>query len=295
MRRWIVFALLLGACDPTEAADPCEARLRALEARLTSAAATAEPSGAPSRVRLPRSEAGAPLTGTPPLLVIASDVVFAGRGVGGSETIDRTAETLRQDLRSWARAHDIADDAPFPIAVWSAPDESVDALVGLLRHAPSNARFALLVRGPPRAALDDEPTWVEPALRSRSGRPESRRQHLEAAWTRATEGCPAAGPHMPTPAPLAPAGPPLGAPAIDSLMSALEACGCEGTHLAAIEAVTTRALVDAAGPVLRLPATLRFGPPTDDAAVVESPPDQTIAALVQVIAARRGALWVRAD
>jgi len=293
----VVAAGFVGACGSTEAADPCETQLSELETRLGSAAARAEPSGAPPGVPLPSSEAGVALEGAPPLLVVSSEVVFAGRGVGGvgdAEAIDHTAETLRNDLRSWSQVHDVSSDAPFPIALWVAPDVRVDDLVRLLRHAPSNARFALLIRGPVQAAREDEPSWVGPALRSRSGRPESQRRHLEAAWTRAVESCSAAAPHMPTPAPLAPAGPPLGAPAIGGLMGALRSCGCESTELAAIEAVATHALINADGPVLRAAATLRFGPPTDGSPAIEVAPDLQVHTLVERLSGREGALWIAA-
>jgi len=294
MRFWLTAALLLGACDSERRVDPGEARLAAIARRLEAAAAVAEPTGAPPDVALPRSAAGGPLEGAPPLLVVSETVIFAGRGVGGIEAADRAAETLREDMTSWAAAEQ-RGDGELPVALWAAPDVTAGALTELLRHAPRRARFALLVRGPPGEARDDEPRWVEPALRARAGRPESFRERSAQAWERATRACEAAAPHLPIPAPLAPAGPPLGAPTVDDLVAALRTCGCDGVDLPAMEAVATRALVDRAGPVRRLPPTLRFGPPTDDAPALEPAPDTPVDALVESLAQREGALWIRAD
>jgi len=295
MRTWITTALLLVACDASDRVDPCEARLNGIAQRLEAAAAVAEPTGAPPDVALPRSTAGQPLGGAPPLLVVSETVIFAGRGVGGLERADRAAETLRDDMTSWAAAEGRDDDAPLLVALWAAPDVTARALTDLLRHAPRRARFALLVRGPRPTARDDEPGWVEAALRWRAGRPESFRERSAQAWERATQTCERAAPHLPIPAPIAPAGPPLGAPTVDDLVAALRACGCDGVDLPAMEAVATRALVDRAGPVRRLPPTLRFGPPVDDAPALEPAPETTVDALTGSLAEREGPLWIRAD
>lgn len=285
--------LLLAACDMSPPVDPCDARLDALERRLEAAAATSEPSGAPPDVALPRHDTGTRVEGTPPLMVVSWEVVFGGRGVGGLDDVDRTAETLRADLRAWATTHEAEE--PYTVLLWVAPDVTVDALTRLLRHAPEEARFALLVRGAPVDADPDEPAWIERALSAPAGNPVSQRAHLDEAWGRATRQCERAAAHLPVPAPLAPAGPSLGVPTVSGLMRALRACRCEGTDLSGIEAVARRALVDADGPVHRLPATLRFGPATGSGAELEFGPSDTLDDLVERVDAREGTVWIRVD
>ncbi len=299
MRRALLgpaVALGLLGCGGREVADPCEAQMAALEARLTALAAGATPAAAPAIGALPASSRGVALEGTPPLVVVSTDEVLLGeRGVGGLDDLERTAETLRADLRRWAAAEELPDDAPFLVALWVAPEVDAAALTTLLRHAPERARFALLVRGPALGALEGEPAWVADAVPRATGRPELLRQRLDAAWRRATESCPAARAEAPMPATLRPAGPPMGAPSVAGLMTALRACGCARADLVAVEAVARRALVDRRGPVRRLAATLRFGRPTDDAPAVEVAPDETVGALVARIDSREGPLWVRRE
>lgn len=295
LRSLALSSLIVAGCGAVREADPCDERLVVLEARLSRAAANAEPSGSPPDVPLPRVDTGASIDGAPPLLVVSDEIVFTGRGVGGTDDIERSAETLRSDIRSWARANRRQSGDELRIALWVAPDVLVDTLVRLLRHAPGHARFALLVRGPVFEPGAGEPGWVPRAFRVRTGDPSGQRLRLESAWARATETCERARGHLPLPAPLAPAGPPLGAPTVRGLMDALRACRCTGTDLAAIEAVATRALVDRDGPVFRLRPSLRFGPPTDDAPALELRPGDDVADLVAQLEGRDGPLWVRVD
>lgn len=293
IRSLTMFALLIAGCDGGANTDPCDARLAALEQRLALAAASSGPSGAPPDVPLPTLEEGDPLEGAPPLLVVSDEVVLAGRGVGGGEDVDRTAETLSGDLRSWARANRHPEGQPLVIALWTSPEVHVDTLVRLLRHAPGEARFALLVRGAPRAPPEDEPSWVPGAFRVRTGDPRDQRDQLDAAWTRATQTCERARAHLPVPAAFAPTGPALGAPSVTGLMSALGQCRCQGTDLPAIEAIATRALVDRDGPVHRLAPSLRFGPPTDGTPALELGVDDDVADLAARLVGRAGSLWVQ--
>src|SRR5690606_32342656 len=69
-RAAALLALAMLACGgEKKAADPCEARIDAIAARLERAARYAEPSGAPPEVPLPEATGGIPLEGTPPVLV----------------------------------------------------------------------------------------------------------------------------------------------------------------------------------------------------------------------------------
>ena len=288
-----VLCLFLFGCGTQPAVDPCEPRLTQFEERLTWAAVTSEPAGAPPQVPLPTSAHGVPRRAAAPLLVVSVDEVsFAGRGVGGGDDLTRIAETLRADMSSWARVHRLLSAEEIPVLLWAAPDVPARRLVRLLRHTPANVRYHLLVRGAARPPSPSEPAWVGPALRGRSGRPESERERVEAAWARVSEGCPGIAPHMPTPAPLTQVGLLLGPPAQDELVGAVRDCGCASADVDAIEAVAMHALVAPAGPVLRLASTLRFGPPTDAADAVPAAQGQDVQALIERYASRTGPLWV---
>ncbi|MCB9593814.1 MAG: hypothetical protein H6719_13860 [Sandaracinaceae bacterium] len=294
--RCIALGIALAGCGIADDTDPCERRMAALETRLAEAARTAPPSEAPTEVQLAPSEHGVLLEGAPPLLVVGDEVVFQGRGVGGGDDVDRVAETLRSDLRSWEAAQGLEGPEVVTIALWADASSSADTLARLLRHAPPNVRFAGLVRGPPLGPLEHEPEWLDQTLSGGAqGRPEGQRVRFETAWTRATSDCPAARGQMPAPAAVRQGGPPLGAPSIDGLMTALRSCSCDHTDFVAVEAVARRALVDPAGSVHRLRATLRFGAPTDAAPVIEVETNQTVADLVARIDEREGMLWVRSD
>ncbi|MEZ4340554.1 MAG: hypothetical protein R3B82_28370 [Sandaracinaceae bacterium] len=294
MRR-LLAALLLVGCGGAEGADPCAARIDALEQRLGELAATATPETAPLGGALPASTRGVPLEGAPPLLVVTDEVLLNERGVGGIEDVEQTAETLRSDLRRWAASEGLSNQATWTVALWVAPDVPAATLARLLRHAPERARLALLVRGAPLPPLEHEPAWVASAMPAATGRPETLRERLDTAWGRATSGCPAARAQAPMPATLRPAGPLLGPPSVGGLAAALRECGCDDVDLVAVEAVARRSLVDRAGPVHRLRATLRFGPPTDDAPAEEILSNETVADLVTRIEAREGDLWLRGE
>jgi len=249
----------LVACDGEPAEDPCERRIGQLGERLAAAAAMAEPSGAPPDVALPRAD-GVPLETALPLITVTEDEVrFGERGVGGGDDLERLAETLGADLRSRARALRVEEGAAWEVGLWVAPEVPAHRLAQLLASAPSEARFVLLVRGDPaaRPEVAGAPEWVEAATRGDAHDAVDRRDRLEEAWTRATEGCDAARAHLPLPAPLLPAGPPLGPPSTAALTRALGACGC-GVDLAAIEAVAVEALVPLEGPLARARPSLRF-------------------------------------
>lgn len=280
-------AALAVACGSREEVDPCEARLRALEARLTAATEVGEPSGAPPDVDLPAG-GGAPIDPARPLLVVSDEVVFANRGVGGLEDIEPTAETLRADLAGWASTHDVPEGERLELLLWAAPDVRVDALVRLLRHAPVSA--ALLVRGEAEDA--DEPAWVEEALRAPEGNPVSQRAHLDEAWARATRTCPRAGPHLPL---SSRSTGPLGTTNFRELIRALRACQCEGTDLVGIEAVARRGLIDRRGPLHRLPATLLFGPADGPGEELVFGPEDDVTALVERLPDLPGLTSIRAD
>ncbi|MBX3274957.1 MAG: hypothetical protein KF729_32130 [Sandaracinaceae bacterium] len=292
-RASLIVALALGACS-RGVDDPCEARLRAIEERLTAAAASAAPAGTPEEAALPRSDRGVPFDGAPPLLVVGDEVVLAGRGVGGIEELDATGTTLRRDLARFVEGRAPADE-PLLFAVLAAPDVSADALARLLRGAPADARFALGVRAAPLPALEGEPAWVESETRAIPGRPEALRERLDAAWSRATASCEPARAHVPVPPALRPADPPLGAPSVHALVAALRECRCGDPGLGAIEAVARRALVGPDGPVHRLRVTLRFGLPSDAAPAVEVEPHETVEAFARRLEGREGPLWVRAE
>lgn len=298
-RAAIVLALLAVACGQRPV-DPCTARVDAIAARLERASELADPSGAPPEVPLPRGPGGVPLEGAPPLLVIGADEVrFAGRGVGGLTDEEALAAHVASDLRAYATAETEREDA-WTVALWVDPALEVHRLARMLSRAPPEVRFALLVRATdvraPRAP--DAPDWVRAAVRVRptTGALE-RRERLDEAWARATEGCELARAHLPVPAELAPAGPPMGAPSTDALLDALRRCGCEGVDLPAIEAVALAALVSREGPLARMPHALRFGPATDHGRDLVLEGDADAQALVTRLASTpRGELiWVSAD
>ncbi|GAB5546064.1 MAG: hypothetical protein SangKO_058240 [Sandaracinaceae bacterium] len=281
MWRWMLLgALGLVACDGDAAEDPCVERLRALEERLAVASAMAEPSGAPPDVPLPHAE-GVPLTVAVPIVTVTADEVrFGERGVGGGDDLERLAETLGADLRSRARALRVEEGSPWEIGLWAAPDVEVHRLTRLLASAPDEARFFLLVRGEPsaRPSVEDAPDWITEAVASQAHDDVDRRDRLEEAWDRATRTCEAARPHLPLPAPLLPAGPPLGPPSTSALLRALRQCGCRDTELAAIEAVAVEALVPAEGPLSRARPALRFRA-LAEGRELRLPPDADVAAL----------------
>lgn len=300
MRRALVPLLLLLAlgCDDEPEVDPCARNLGALRERLERVAAMAEPAGAPDWVEPPEHASGVPFTEVGPLLVVTPDEVeLAGRGVGGGDDPERMAENFSSDLRGWARSHRVDEDAPLWVAVWAAPDTTLGHLRDLVRLAPPQARYALLVRAPEPEARAEVPGWVDEAFAPTTppGRPRVRQQHVERAWRRATRTCEGARPHLPLGGRLEATGPALGPPSVAPLMRALEECGCEGTELDVIEAVASRALVPPRGAVLRLPPALRFGPAMDDAPEQTFGPDDTVASLVERLGGSGGAVWVRVD
>lgn len=266
-RPLLALALVLAACDaPPAAVDRCTARIDAIARRLERAGAVADPSGAPPEIPLPRGRGGEPLSGALPLLVVSADEVrLAGRGVGGAEDDERLAALIAEDLRALAATRE--SDEAWTVALWVDPALEVHRLVRMLSRAPPEVRFALLFRSTdvrlPRAP--GAPPWVREALRfAPTAGPLERRERLDEAWARATERCPGAREHLPVPAELAPAGPPLGPPSPAPLIEALRRCGCDGPDLAAIEAVALAALVHPDGPLVRAPHSLRFGPATDE-------------------------------
>lgn len=312
----VALAALLGAgCgddDDEASADPCAARLDAMEARLEAAAAGAEPAGAPSAVSLPSASRGAPLGGPRPLLVVSRDEVrLAGRGVGGGDDLERLAETLGSDLRGLARSR--GGDSPPTVALWVAAELPVHRLARLLSRAPPDQDFVLLARGP-RPERADAPPWVAEGLEppplepdpvdAEDGRfwrarrpddPRARRERVEALWERATTGCEAARGHLPAPPERTAAGPPLGPPSVDPLMRVLRRCGCDEVDLAAVEAVAHAALVSPEGPLVRVGPKLRFGLATGEGREIRAG-DATVAALVSRLAGvAADRAWIRAE
>ncbi len=255
----LLFAIVLGGCDrPSAPRDPCTARIDGIAERLSTAAQYADPSGAPPDVALPSARGGVALASELPILVVGRDEVrLSGRGVGGGDDIDRIAEALVSDLRALEQT--VADeDQPWLVALWAEPELDVDRLVRLLAGAPPRARFALLARGSdvrlPRAQRP--PQWTRPFLR---GDAFTRRDRLEEAWERASGSCERARDELPLPASLESAGPMLGTPSVQALISAMRHCGCE-SDLAGMEAIALAALVPAEGALVRMPQRLRFGP-----------------------------------
>jgi hypothetical protein len=290
-------ATLLGcfvaACGFTEPApDPCAARVDALAERLARAASFAEPSGAPPDVELPAARGGVALEGAPVLLVLAeSEVRLGGRGVGGAD-VDRAAATLARDLRALMEASsEEGSDASWVVALWIEPTVTLERIARLLEGAPPRVHFALLVRAADvevtRAA--SPPAWTREALRvTRDADPFARRERVEEAWVRATEGCEAARAHLPSQASLAPAGLPLGGPSVEPLVRAIRTCGCAAADLDAIEAVTLAALVPASGPVAVLPRRVRFGPALERGEELAIDGDTSASALAARLARLRG-------
>lgn len=294
-RAAALLALAMLACGgEKKAADPCEARINAIAARLERAARYAEPSGAPPEVPLPEATGGIPLEGTPPVLVVGPEEVrLAGRGVGGEG--DELAARLASDLRALREVSVESDDgAPWTVALWADPSTSLERLGALLSQASADASFALLVRASDVRAPRGEspPEEVQAALRARPGESVyERRERLDLAWERATATCESARGHLPIPASLAPSGPPMGAPTTEPLVDALRRCGCEGTDLVAMEAIALAALVSSEGPLVRMPPALRFGHATDDAR--ETTARGTVADLATAIAGRPAEpLWI---
>ncbi len=305
-RRAVVGVAVIGiaaiaaasGCDARPTEDPCAAPLAALRQRLEDAAARAEPPGAPDWVDPPAGD-GVPMEAPAALLVITrDDIELAGRGVGGGDA-DEAAEVLAEDLARWGRAHLDADADRLPVGLWASPDTPVERIQRAVRASPPEARFGLLVRGAP-AARDGDPDYVTEAFRDDTqGRPRVRRQRIERAWRRATSRCEPARNHLVTGGGLeAASGPALGRPSVARLLEALAECGCEGTGLAAIEAVQARALLPR-GPLLRARPWLRFGPPTDAAPEVRLTPDADVAALVEALPDSppegTDTVWVRVD
>ena len=275
--------------------------------RIARASAGADPADAPPDVPLPSSPAGQPLGPLPLLVVSESEVRFEGRGVGGVEAVAATAATLARDLR--ARGELRSSTTPFEVALWAAPGVPVQRLVELLSHSPPDVRFALVARGPP-AEASDAPDWVREELErveppderegvdpGLSAMPPSvvRRRRAAALWPRATRACPAAASAFPfSPERRVPPE----ARSTRSLIRAMRACGCEARLIEAIGALALEALQPPDGPLVRLPASLRFGTATGPGQELSLSSDADLAGLVERLGDRPAAetpLWVRVD
>ncbi|MFK7989873.1 MAG: hypothetical protein AB8I08_27890 [Sandaracinaceae bacterium] len=269
--RAIVWALLgvvaAWGCDEAPPPDPCAERLTVLEQRLTARRSMRDPSGVPPDVALPSIDGTMPAPELPLLVVSEDEVLFEGRGAGGLATFEATTGALLQDLRLQMDLR--GGDEPIEVGLWVEPTVTLETLQRLLGHAHPRLRFVLLARGPV-APVGTMPAWLETEL-SRIDPPVEgegegfpavsvvtpemqRRARLPAAWIRATASCEGA-----TGALRFDERGTLLRASVGPLVNAVRGCGCDTADVAAIESVALESFRSGEGPLVRVPAPLRFG------------------------------------